>query len=353
MKKSVSINGMRGITAFLIACVLHYFLVCGNPGFSNQFAGAVSYILVKASQVFFVLSGYLIAQSYELQGEARKTFVDFFKKKIIKIYPMMITSVLYIYAIQKISKRNFGEYVLYGGDEKYNIRSLILNCLGFQSGWIGAKDAVAVNGPTWFISVLFVCYFLHFFLGKLKNKKIKLIIYMLLYFFGMIAVDKNIIFPLLYGDNCGGYSGYFLGVLMAHILGPKGNPRKMRYRVCFVIYSIVLFAYIWIVRGNIVYAMSIWGWPFLSYLSIYNLAFGKICSLKLFTFLGDISMALFIWNLPIFFTIDYVRRFICIGDIYSCFITWFVVIIIDVLCTFLIHKIFDRYSFNRSAKEFK
>lgn len=51
--------------------------------------------------------------------------------------------------------------------------AFVLNILGLQCGWVSNHDSLSVNGPTWFISIIMICYIIFFIIlrsCKMRNE---------------------------------------------------------------------------------------------------------------------------------------------------------------------------------------
>lgn len=337
MKLDLSIEGLKGLSALWIACILHYILLCG-PIVFEEVDSYICIITISLPQVFFVVSGFLTSFSIK----KKRSIAQYMIPKIIKLYPQVILSVFIIYFIEKGWKNIYGEFILYGKEKNYNILSLILNCLGFQSGWIGDKDAVAVNGPTWFLSILFICYILHYFINKIDNTRVRIMLYFVLYFGGIIIM----LFPankmLLFVDSGQGYCGYYGGVLLGVLIGKKEDLQRKPYKgVIFVFYMIVQLLIMNWLNASMYALASCVAWFLVVFCTIYGNVINWLLSRKAFVFLGEISMSIFIWNMPTYIVIEIARR--QLGFDYNSIFVWLCVVIVDVVVAYVLHRIFSQY----------
>ena len=101
---------------------------------------------------FFMLSGYSLSLAYNHKNLFQIDQIKvFFVKRFISIYPLyIITFVLSVTICLVAGRQSITD----------NIILLPVEILGVQSFFDGALFSYANNGGTWFISCLFVCYFL-------------------------------------------------------------------------------------------------------------------------------------------------------------------------------------------------
>lgn len=97
------------------------------------------------------------------------------------------------FILERVGLILLGNYPLHGSDGngvlRYSVRALLMNLLGVQSGWFSEGDSYAVNGPSWFLSVLFLCYLIHFLLIRMiGNERTRKIVYVLFVTVGIILM---------------------------------------------------------------------------------------------------------------------------------------------------------------------
>ena len=353
-----SITGVRAISAMIIAYVTHYMILIGAPfkGWAGWLFFQVSCVYTTAPDLFFVLSGFLICMIYEEKFISRAiTFVDFIVPKIIKIYPLMIVMAVVIYVLENKGLSLFGEYPLYSykGEERYTMFNLILNILGLQCGWISETDDRAINGPSWFISILMVCYSLHYLVANYSKGPTRIPIYVLLVIVGSVIYIHPLNVPLMYTNNGRGYYGYFIGVLMAEIFERKKIDTIYLEKFAIPIGII----------STIVWSLSIyWAWdgpvdvtkwmilvfyPMFTYTIIYGRFFKWIWSRKIFVKLGKIAMEIFLCNVPTLVAIYYIKFYLSIDISLTNVPAWIVVILISLIvagiCYWLFEEIVGKY----------
>ncbi len=317
MKKRIeSVQGVKGIVAFGIAYIFHYQLLFQKtpiaiPVFTELFQ-IIGTTYIYASDLFFVISGFFLYKAYEQRLSRREiSFGKFMIPKICKIYPLMIVTVVINYVVELIGKYQLGQYPLHGdgGAVRYSVSSLVLNILGLQTGWISNGDERAVNGPSWFISIILVCYILYYLITYfIKNEKVKICVYWAMAIGGIAVYLIKLQLPLLYEINGRGYYGFFVGVLISHYIGQWSDKAKRSISL------VVLIGVIGAVCYNVPFdASHLWLemlvlWPGTVYLAMFAPVIQQILSVKPLVKLGDFAMAIFLCNMPINTIMEYCNK---------------------------------------------
>ncbi len=244
-KKFTQITGMRGIVAALTAYLLHYNLLFGTgPDMGaviSPVLGTIAKYWFYASYPFFWLSGFLMFYVYERRLAAGElTFKRYMLPKIKKLYPIMIVTALLVFGLEWAGKLAFGYFPLHadGGELRYSPLSLLMSLLGLQSGFMSDGDAMVVNGPSWFISILLVCYVIYYFVAAhVKKERARTAIYAGMLLLGVAILLHPLNVPFLYFCNGRGYFGFFFGVLTAKytlkytLTNPEGSLARSAFDV--------------------------------------------------------------------------------------------------------------------------
>lgn len=312
------VTGIRGIMAFLIAYVLHWALLFGAvPEFDNLYIenlfGASGPLIFLSPNLFFLLSGYLIHKSNKERIENKKiSWKNFIFPKVKKMYPMVIVTACLVFVMQNIGKIMYGQYFLHadGGEIRYSIFALLLSFVGMQSGYFSDNDTLSVNGPAWFISVLFLCYTIYFFSTSLpKNVYLKRIVYFVMVILGGVLIINAPNFPFLYSVNGRGYFSFFGGVLIRELVVYidcidsailQKNINRSIY--VFSLLSCAASFYLCCINTNDIpheaFVLAVLFWPSLMYIVIHGYVLRHILSLNIFILLGKVSMPIFLCNFP-------------------------------------------------------
>ncbi len=141
MQRINKLDGLRGIFSLLV--VLFHLNKNNAPLFIvNNFFVRESYIFVD---FFFILSGYVISLSYNDRINSRNDFLKFIKKRVIRLYPLLLFSTLmYWYFVHPI----------------FNDKNILLalDTLLFTNATPILGSGIGMNYPSWSISSELISY---------------------------------------------------------------------------------------------------------------------------------------------------------------------------------------------------
>lgn len=166
-------------------------------------------------ELFFVISGYVIYPYIDKINEKGIRLSEFYINRFIRLFPMVLITaiayelVLYIY-VCGMGRDWFGmQPTLWG---------TIIDCMMIQCGWGFANPGV--NNPTWYVSVLMLCYVIFYVLvciaKKCKFDVIYLFIMMLLLGVGVHTYSLEL--PLLNSDTYRGFYSFFWGLILRRVM---------------------------------------------------------------------------------------------------------------------------------------
>lgn len=349
------ITGLRGVIAFLIAYVLHWALLFEEiPEFGNVILDSIfAYgcpIIFLSPNLFFLLSGYLIHQSYNSRiSENKISFKDFMLPKVKKIYPMVIATAILVFVLQNIGNYILGEYVLHadGGDLRNSLPTLLLSFAGMQSGFFSDNDMLSVNGPAWFVSVLFLCYGIYYFITLLISKKwMRIAVYFIFILIGgwLIWDAPGLLF--LYTVNGRGYLCFFLGVLINEVvLSIKESSRKNLLYIFSLLSCVCSFYICCINRTDIPHEdliLAVMFWPAFMYIVIHGFVLSKLLSMKVFLILGKWAMPIFLCNFPTDLMIRLCDKIFLLNIDYSNPWIWCLHVIVSLMIAYFFHVRFEK-----------
>ncbi len=338
-KKLDSIQGLRGLLAVIFAYIFHYELLFQampvHMPILRELFETIGRITFYASDIFFLLSGYLTHQVYEQRiTDGALSLKGYLVPKIKRIYPYVIGTAIVNYFLEKIGLWTLGYYPLHGdgGNVRYSLGALLASCTGIQSGWVSEGDMLAVNGPSWFISVLFLCYLIHYLQAKfIKSQRIKMFVYIGMIMLGILLLFQPMEIPFLYKVNGRGYVGFFLGVLMcagAERLGEDAKRRLAIPTTAVLVISVVLCA-----TGSIDYMIPevCVIFPAAVYLTIYGPVSKAILSGRIMQSLGKYSLVIYLCNIPTMTLIELCNQLWGWKLDYSNTLVWIGVIIVSLI----------------------
>ena len=156
------LNGIKGIAAIAIV-IFHYtdFIYFGALHDELVWRDIIGFLYdygYYAVDIFFIISGMLFRLNYcEKIASFEYSFSGFMKRRIVKIAPLYILTTM-ITALLQWCLMAIREGYAFRHNATYNM--VLASLLGI--GKIGRIGGV-VNGPAWYIEVLFLCYVVYFF----------------------------------------------------------------------------------------------------------------------------------------------------------------------------------------------
>ncbi len=173
----------------------------------SNLANKVSYGMFWV-EFFFILSGFFLFYLTDFKIQ----FLDFFKKKILRLLPLVIFGILFYKILSYFNLLYFQKYI--------NIYSLLLlNNVGLT-----AKNTMGNLHPAWFVSSLFWAMMFYFYLKQLVNEKWFNFITAILIFFSYTYLVNTTWHPPVVSQN-------FINTGMLRAIGGLG----LGYFVCIFV----------------------------------------------------------------------------------------------------------------------
>ncbi len=258
---------------------------------------------------FFILSGFVIAINYKdkFQSITKQNWFDFVKKRVKKIYPLYIFTIILGFLCEIIANSNIWslQYFI-----KQGVKLLL--CIPMMQTLIpNMAIAQAFNEAAWFLSCLFIIYMITPIILKLLypyNRNLKKLFIIM---FAAIVV----LCLLLYGVRgnlafryCSPYIRvfyYFIGMILGMIfINTKDNIKNRSNKLSTIVevISIISFVLGWILLYNKQYSEITSILIFVSLIYIFALEKGKvseILSKNIGVFLGKISFEFYLIHYPL------------------------------------------------------
>lgn len=250
-------------------------------------------------ELFFILSGYFMRKHISQISNGDYSLGAWLGRKAKRLLPLVAVSAICYEGINVIYTQVFGKYFFF--DRAFTIWGVIITALGIQTGGVFVNPFV--NNPTWYISVLLICY-LAFYLftrlsGKLRCSAIYFYIAMILLGFAITTYEIQL--PFLNAYTARGYKSFFCGLLLARYTNSYGITKKESFISAFVIAFLCCFfalkpRYLLRELDNIL--------CFIFYPSIIILCETKfVKKIFCYSFWGiwsQISFNVYIWHLPLY-----------------------------------------------------
>lgn len=167
-------------------------------------------------ELFFVISGYVIYPYIYKISEKDIKLSEFYFNRFIRFFPMVsITAIiyelfLYIYVCR------MGQEFFMGWQP--TLWGTVIDCLMIQNGW-GFTNPM-VNNPTWYISVLMLCYVL-FYVQVTIAKKCKfdvIYLFIIMVLLGVSIETYSLQLPILNASNSRGFYAFFWGLILRRLM---------------------------------------------------------------------------------------------------------------------------------------
>lgn len=303
-KREYSLDFVK-VLATIVIVFHHYQLVTGVHYESgiNFFDGI--FYFGWTVELFFILSGYFM-YSYIQKIEDGITFPEFYFKRYFRLFPVMALGAI-TYEIFSIIYHNLYQSLWF--DIPTTFWGTIIASLGIQTGW--ALPNPNINNPTWYISVLMLCYIVFYFIVYI-SKRVKIhpqYLFAFMIFLGMGIGTFGINLPFLNGDSARGYYAFFFGVLLAGIL----KQRKIKIKEALICSGILIVIPLFIHFRNAFMDTGInYILTFVFYPSLIIVCKSPVVSKwldrKWIGLLGRISFDVYIWHWPFFILLDILMK---------------------------------------------
>ena len=279
---------------FIIGIILfHTHAYFGDP--CSSLLGSVYRQGGSLGNIFFYMSsGFLMSLHYRNRiAEQKISLSSFLLNRLLSIYPLFFVSNLVQLCLIYSS----------GGLPDWPLSKSFLSMLLVSEGWVSSIEPP--NFPTWFISLLVLCYLLFFIICHFtKTRNSYRIVIILLILWGYYLRGNPLNFPFCYAVTGSAEMYFFEGCLISELLFSSKEVRKV-YSVfsftCFFI--LILFS---LINGftaaagdtGLIYSVTLM--PCIFIIASRDNLFTAICSKRVLLSICSLSMHLFFWHIPVF-----------------------------------------------------
>jgi len=253
-------------------------------------------------ELFFIISGFLIYKDIDRIYRAELTLDKWMAPRLVRLLPLLAVSVLVYQMADALHVKLIGETFFIEKD--FSIFRTVVAGLGLQAGGIFKRGYI--NNPTWYISVLLICYVLFYVLTS-ASRKIgckPYYLYALMIFIGIWLRDNHIEIS----ETARGLYSVFFGVLLAHYIKLWGVKRR---EILLSIFVLALTGAILIFKPETDVIDMNFASTFFVFPALIMLAEAPAVKERLnFPFLkswSEVSYNLYIWHMPFFVVVSIVH----------------------------------------------
>lgn len=287
--RDIELDFLKVIATLLI--VLHHYQQVLNVRFKHfNFYGGKFYFGYLV-ELFFIISG-ICAYRWIQNINKDSSFINFYSKRIRRLLPLMVVSVLVDVILWEFFKNTFNIIV---GPDNISIKNIIISSLGFQAGW-GFTNPM-INNPMWYISVLLLCYVIFFVTTKISRRihMTPYILYMVMIFCGIIICTCQLHLPFFNEYSYRGYICFFSGVIGGKVL--DSNWRLHNKNSLFII-SLLCGSVLYFENVYQYYMVAFIIWPSII-LMLRNEKFNKLICSSCWSNMAKSSFNIYVWHCPI------------------------------------------------------
>lgn len=355
------LDGLRGVAALIVVCY-HIFEGFSFAEITNGAGNGMIRILnhgYLAVDFFFLLSGFVLSYAYDGRSEMKKA--DFFKRRLIRLHPMLVMGAfvgMICFLIGGSQQWNGTQVPFYLTMLCFVLSALMLPAIPSSASEVrGNGEMFPLNGPAWSLFFEYIGNILYIlFIRRLSTKILGAFVLLLGVLhtvfslgnfsgYGSIGVGWT-----LDGVNfCGGLIRMLFPLTLGMFLSRRFKPLKIKssFWTCslllLIIFSVPYIPGFNFVSFNGLYE-SICVLIFFPLILIMGASAQKVNrkTNKINHFLGDLSYPLYMIHYPIMYLF---YQWLIANECYTLSETFFVaipVVVLSVLLAFLFLKFYDK-----------
>ena len=352
MKKYCSrLDLLRFLAALVVAFFFHYIIVFGDsPVGGNIIGDALNKYGGYVVELFYVVSGFVMYIAYaERIREGQTYFTKYITDRVVRLYPAMIISVVLTIIPMWLGYAFWDTAV--ASDSAVTLLAIFLNLLGLNGGTVsGYTFMTSVNGPSWYITVLLICYLVFYGIIKLcrGSKGAENVAFIFIIILGIFFYLNSMNIPMMFVCCTRGYVFFFIGVFLAQIYGRTNWIGNL---IMCAISIIMIWMYFFASKHELFISDSLELGLFIVcpivmlFIGFFPLEY--ICSNVVVKFLGGISFGIFLWNLPVFIWVRFVEKYMDESFDYGSITTYLLIVAINCTVGVLSYILIDKLLVNR------
>lgn len=247
-------------------------------------------------EAFFLVSGVCML-AYITKIKNGLTFYQYYVRRAGRLLPLMAVSGV-VYAVLQLLFDKVYRMAFFGKDP--SLFGIVLQAFGVQKGW--GFSSPFLNNPTWYCSVLLLCYVIFYAIvywsHRLQVSPFYGFVFMILLGCGIQTYGIDL--PFLNGATCRGFYAFFAGIVLAKLMP---MIQKWRWSAAWAVLVIVIFALAYKMRdGQLEYMPFLLTFVLYPAILIVLQAFPLhyISALPFWGKWARITYSVFIWHLPFY-----------------------------------------------------
>lgn len=303
-----SLTGLKGL--FCLVIVFFHTLPTSQLVDSIPFTSLIrNYGGMIGNCFFFICSGFLIACGYKGRIESRSiSFREFLIKRLCKLYPLYLLTNLVSLIINTVT---FGPSAI-------NLQRIVFTVLLQNGGGLGVESPY--NGPSWFISALFVCYLIFYFIAYYSRSSTQ---YWCLNTFcviwGYSILTGKLTAPLAFAHHGFSIFCFFIGTILANIYPLVCKQDRRWFRLAALILLLgsgyLMMRYgVEVIAGDSQVAFACLIIPLMIYLALHSKPVAWFLTSRPIQHLGKVSFSIYLWHFVVYDFFRYSYQFITHTD---------------------------------------
>lgn len=241
-------------------------------------------------ELFFVISGLLTYRTFK-NTDSLPSLWTFGMGKVRRIIPLLAISVMVESVLRYIYLR-----MTDGGKLDFGLLDIFINAMGINWGIFQVKT---INQPTWYLSVLLLCY-LELYIVMWISRRLKIQPDYLWLFLMIIGTAANTYGwnGLFIGGSIGrGMFSFFAGTMLAKHLGQVKRKKDWLLLVLPTVFMLLLKYFHDFVRGGVFVFYTLFLWIPIVVIAIRYIP--QVKKGRIIEVLGLSSFGVYIWNEPL------------------------------------------------------
>ena len=245
-------------------------------------------------EFFFILSCFFCKMDKNVELK------EYMMHRCHRLLPLLTISVIVYEVLIYIYGCLGGSQWLF--DNKIDVWGTVITALGLQAG--GVFSNPMINSPTWYISVLLLCYLLYHIATSyaFKHNYYANIVYIIIIILSIGITTYDINLPFINATSSRGYISFFVGILLHEGMNTFNDRHKKGYIISVLLVICLTWCMIyhleWMKNG-LNYILIFIYFPCIVHIFT-SKAITRIFNFRVFGLLGKISYDVYIWHCPFF-----------------------------------------------------